>query len=229
MAKHGFVRKLTSDAGHAAAGRTEEAVARAADKARQAARDTVNGGRFTCSCGEKSCPGSFRTLRAQKAHAAKHHMAQAGRWTSKSARAAERRMGKALSDGRRHAISWLEAAGLKEWRKVPIRDKDGKPRTRADGKPMTREVPVDTAKARARPELAGRVKIRDLREADHHDRHAERTDRTAGKHERRADRADARGKPEKAAEHRQRVIDTRQDHHQRWPEREPARTRSRTP
>ena len=215
----GFFRKLAADASHAAAGRTEEAVVRGAGKVRQGARDVVNGGRYRCSCGEESCPGSFRSLRAQKAHAARHHMAQAGRWSSKAAKAAERRMGKAVSDSRRHAIGWLEAAGLKEWRKVPIRDKDGKPRTRKDGKPMTREVPVDTAKARARPEVGARPKIADLREAHRHDQHAERTDRKADRHERKATRAESRGKPEKAATHHQRVTDIRQDHRQRWPER----------
>ena len=149
MARHGFFRKLTADAGHAAAGRTEQAVVRGADKVRQAGRAAVNGGRYTCSCGGKTCPGSFRSLRAQKAHAAKIEI---GRWNSKAAKAAKRAMGKVQDEARAAARGMRVAAGL-----VDIRGKR-------------------TAKGKSRPALSGQVKIRDLRNVDRHDRHHERAD-----------------------------------------------------
>ena len=212
----GFFRRL----GRTATALADEAAARGTARVRQGWRDMVNGSRFTCSCGDKGCPGTFRSARAQKAHAAR---VTATRWMSARARKAGRDMGKARDAARRHARGWLEAAGL--------RDHRGKA----------------TAKARARPELRGRVRLRTLREADRHDRHSEKTDHRAYKREVRAKRADARagvrdqradeakarGRNSAAARHqaragthrdradghRQRGIDIRMDHHQRWPER----------
>ena len=226
MARPRLVRKLTRR-GSAMAG---DAAARVADKARQQARDVVNGGRWLCSCGGKECPGRFPTLRQQKAHAAR--MA-AGRWNSKAARAAGRAMGKTQDRARRAARAMREAAGL-----IDARGNR-------------------TARGRARPEVArpGKVtRIRDLRHADRHDRDAERTDRRAGKHEQRAARADSRASraqdraeaaakagrdtaavrhevrvgthERRAAEHRDRLAAARTAHHQRWPERTPARSRT---
>ena len=160
------------------------------ERARQAGHDIARGGRFTCACGEKGCPGTFRSLRAQKAHAAKHAARQAGRWAGKSARAAGRAMGRPLDDARRHALSWFEAAGLREWKKIPVRDKDGNPVTGRNGKPLMREVPVKTDRARSRPALSGRLRIRDVRVAHRHDRDHEKADghdrKAQGRHARAA-------------------------------------------
>ena len=226
MARHhrGFFRKLTADAGHAAAGRAEEAVTRTADKVRQAGRDAVNGGRYTCSCGAKSCPGSFRSLRQQKAHAAKIEI---GRWNSKAAKAAGRAMGKVQDEARRAARGMRVAAGL-----VDMRGKR-------------------TAKGKSRPALSGQVKIKDLRNVDRHDRHHERADghdrkaagreARAGRHKGKAEARTERGKSPGRHGRRQARHETRAATHRakaqvlrdRWPEQsrpapaakpEPART-----
>jgi hypothetical protein len=81
-------------------------------------------------------------------------------------------MGKDADNARRHALGWLEAAGLREWRKVPFKGRDGKERTR--------QVPVLTDRARARPELRGRLRGRDLRVAKNHDAGHERAKRSDG-------------------------------------------------
>jgi hypothetical protein len=207
--RHSFFRRLCGQIVRLAADRAEDTAARAADKARQAARDVVNGGRFTCSCGGKSCPGNFRSSRALKAHAAK---VTGQRWMSAKARAVEKKMGKVWSDARRHARGWKEAAGLTD------------PRGRA------------TAKGRSRPPVSGRVKLGDLRQAHRHDRHHEKAaarDHKATQHKDRAARhqgkAEARtGQGKTAGRHgrRQERHETRAQRHQdkaqslrgRWPE-----------
>jgi len=186
-------------------------------------RDRLTRG-HTCSCSSRDCKGSYRTLRELQAH----HIRQLPRWTGDKARKAARRMGKDVDRMRRHARSWLEAAGLIDHRGNR------------------------TAKGRARPEVRGNAPVRQLREAHRHDRDADRTDRRASRHERRATRADtradraaqradtakARGRDSaaarqqeqatrhrgRAAASRERVADTRMAHHQRWPERTPERT-----
>ena len=120
---------------------------------------------FHCS----GCSRDFRGHRAWNAHHAAKH---AGRWASASARKAARSMGKDADNARRHALGWLEAAGLREWRKVPFKGRDGKERTR--------QVPVLTDRARARPELRGRLRGRDLRVAKNHDAGHERAKRNDG-------------------------------------------------
>ncbi len=166
------------------------------------------------------CGRNWRTSRAVNAH---HIARHSGMWMSKKARAAERAMGKQLSDARRHSMGWHKAAGL--------RDQRGQ----------------RTAKARSRPELRGRVGVRQLRRAERHDRDSGRTDQRAARHERHAARSDARAERaaafaarlkqtrlktvaqradarvphhrNRAATHRGRVADVRMAHHQRWPER----------
>ena len=125
------------------------------------------------------CSKDFRGHRAWNAHHAAKH---AGRWASASARKAARSMGKDADNARRHALGWLEAAGLREWRKVPFTGRDGKERTR--------QVPVRTDRAKSRPEIGGRVRARDLRVAQKHDdghERAKRHDGHATRHESLAD------------------------------------------
>ena len=131
--------------------------------------------------GRFHCAGCQRDFRGHRALNAHHMAAHSRMWTSRKARQVERAMGKQASNARRHAMGWLRAAGL--------RDKQGN----------------RTAKARARPELRGRVSVARLRTANRHDMESQRTDRRAARHER-------RGRPERA-------IDVRMAHHQRWPER----------
>ena len=168
----------------------------------------------------KCCGRTWHTSRQWNAHHIAYH---SGMWMSKKARAAERAMGKQLSNARRHAMGHLRAAGLRDHRGQL------------------------TAKARARPELRGRVSVRQLRRADRHDRESDRTDQRAARHERNAARSDARAERaaafaarlkqtrlkavaqradarvphhrNRAATYRGRVADTRMAHHQRWPER----------
>jgi len=157
--KHRLSKAATAAAGYAAG--------KAAQKTRSAWHELTHP--HKCS----GCGQEFRYLRAHKAHAAAHHM---GRWSSAAARKAARGMGKAQDAARRHAMGWLEAAGLREWRKVPVRDKDGNARTRKDGTPITRDVPVRTGRDRSRPQLRGRVTRAQLRDAHRHDRGHERAD-----------------------------------------------------
>ena len=128
------------------------------------------------------CTGCNRDFRGHRAWNAHHAAKHAGRWASASARKAARSMGKDADNARRHALGWLEAAGLREWRKVPFTGRDGKERTR--------QVPVRTDRAKARPELRGRVRARDLRVAQKHDdghERAKRHDGHATRHESLAD------------------------------------------
>jgi hypothetical protein len=77
-------------------------------------------------------------------------------------------MGKGVDDGRRWALGVLEGAGLRTWKKVPVRGKDGKVVER-NGRTVTRDVPVKTARAESRPVVRGRVSARQLRELHRHD------------------------------------------------------------
>lgn len=190
MARHRILKRL----GREAAARADDAIMRAAASARQTARDINNGGRFACWCGGKGCPGTFPSLRAQKAHAAK---VAARRWTSDKARKVGRQMGKARDEARRHARGWLEAAGL--------RDQAGR----------------TTDRARSRPQLRGQVTRAQLRDAHRHDRSATRAENKARKAEARAARADARGRPDKASLHRSRAADAQFRHDTAWPQRPP--------
>jgi hypothetical protein len=155
-------------------------------KPRRHTLTSLRGARFHCA----GCNADFRGYRAMNAH---HLAKHASRWTSKSARAAGRKMGKETDNLRRHALGWLEAAGLREWKKVPVRDKQGKPVER-NGKPVTREVPVLTDRARSRPQADGRPVRQHLRQLHRHDRHHERADG----HDRKAQRHRAKGRDAKA-------------------------------
>src|ERR1035441_21844 len=118
------------------------------------------------------CDGCSKDFRGHRAFNAHHAAKHAGRWASASARKAARSMGKDADNARRHALGWLEAAGLREWRKVPFTGRDGKERTR--------QVPVLTDRAKSRPEIGGRVRARDLRAAKNHDAGHERAKRHDG-------------------------------------------------
>jgi hypothetical protein len=144
------------------------------------------------------CGKEFRYLRAHKAHALRDH---AGRWAGAAARKAGRQMGKANDLARRHAVGWLEAAGLREWKTVPVRDRNGKERTGRDGKPVMRQVPVKTARAKERPELRGFIPLRTLRHTHVHDTSHERAVRADD----RADRHDTATKGHAAASARHAV------------------------
>ncbi len=174
----------------------------------------------------RCCGKTMHSNRAQKTH---HFAFHSGLWASDKARKAGRRMGKEVDRMRRVGYGGLVAAGL---RTPPAR---GAP----NGHP--------TAKARARPELRGRVSVRQLRRAERHDRDSGRTDQRAARHERNATRSDARAERaaafaarlkqtrlktvarradarvphhrNRAATHRGRVAETRMAHHQRYPER----------
>ena len=136
-------------------------------KARKAVRDMLSGGRFTCAC----CPGKeFRGHRALNAH----HLARHGSyWAGDKARKTGRKIGKATDAARKHARAWREASGLA--------DRNGN-RTHA---------------SRTRPELSGRLRLRDLRRAHRHDR----DHRKAADRDQRADRAAASGSQGRADRH----------------------------
>jgi hypothetical protein len=163
---------------------------------------SIRGARFHCA----GCNADFRGYRAMNAH---HLAKHASRWTSKSARAMGRKMGKETDNLRRHALGWLEAAGLREWKTVPVRGKDGKPVER-NGKIVTREVPVPTDRARTRPEASGRLGRGHLRQLHRHDRHHERADG----HDRRAQRHRDTGRDDKADTREARAAALRA----RWPD-----------
>lgn len=147
---------------------------------------------YSCNCG---CGRRFKTPREMNAYYLGHH---AQRWMSKKAKAAGRAMGKDMDKARRHARGWLESAGLRD------------------------EQNRKTAKAKARPELSGRIKIRDLRAAHKHDRAHDRTQKVAGRSDRRAAKADARGKGDWRDIHSSRAARIRERHGKAWPERKPA-------
>jgi hypothetical protein len=126
---------------------------------------SIRGARFHCA----GCNADFRGYRAMNAHHAAKH---AGRWASKAARGAQRKMGKETDNLRRHAMGWLESSNLRQWVKVPIRGKDGKEVVR-NGRTMTRDVPVKTARADSRPSVGGHVSARQLRQLHKHDTHHE--------------------------------------------------------
>ena len=215
MPRKSLAGRLLASGGRALRRQAADAAASGASSARRNIRDISNGGRFTCGCGGKSCPGSFRSLRAHKAHAAK---VTSTRWVSAKARAAGRKMGKPADEMRRHVLGWLEASGLREWKTVPVRDKDGKPVER-NGRVITREIPVLTDRARTRPQVGARPPRQQLAQLHRHDRHHERADR----HDQKADRHEARGKPEAASQRRARAAALRG----RWTEqpREPQTAR----
>lgn len=148
----------------------------------------------TCSCGSRDCKGYYRTIRELNAH----HIRQLPRWTSDKARKMARRMGKEADAARRHARSWLEAAGLV--------DERGR----------------RTGKGRARPELRGHLTIGHLRAAHRHDRGHDRTQKRAGRRERRAERARAKGRADWGDIHTVAADGIRQRHARTWPERKPA-------
>ena len=155
-------------------------------KPRRHTLTSLRGARFHCA----GCNADFRGYRAMNAH---HLAKHASRWTSRSARAAGRKMGKETDNLRRHALGWLEAAGLREWKAVPVRDKQGKPVER-NGKVITREIPVPTDRARSRPGVSGRPRRGELRQLHKHDRHHERADG----HDRKAQQHRAKGRNAKA-------------------------------
>ena len=127
---------------------------------------------------------SFRSIRELNAY---HLARNGGYWAGQKARVAGRKIGKARDAARRHARGHREAAGLIDH--------------------MGRRTP----RGASRPELQGRVSIRELRQAHRHDRHHER----AIRRDHRADRAEARGRDARAAAHRERAAGLRD----RWPER----------
>lgn len=135
----------------------------------------------------RCCGKTMHSNRAQKAH---HLAAHSGMWASDKARKAGRKMGKDLDKARRHAMGWLRAAGL--------RDQRGQL----------------TAKARSRPQVRGRVGVRQLRKLHKHDRDHERADR----HDREAERAAARGKTARQVDRHQRAANLRN----RWSNLRPA-------
>ena len=174
-----------------------------------------------CGCGKRWSRND--TLQA-KAHFLRHY---GGYWAGQKARSMGRKLGKDADRLRRMGRAGWEAAGL--------RDRRGKL----------------TPKARARPDAPVR-KISHLRERHRHERHSARTDQQAKRHETRGARSDARAEragavaarlkrtrlkgaarrvDARAATHRgraagsrQRAIDTRMTHHQKWPERVRTRT-----
>lgn len=149
-----------------------------ARKARRNLRDMLAGGRFTCAC----CPGKeFRGHRALNAH----HLARHGSyWAGDKAKKTGRKIGKAADAARRHARAWREAAGLA--------DRDGN-RTHA---------------SRSRPELSGRLRLRDLRRAHRHDR----DHRKAAVRDQKADRARSGGSRYRADSHQARADSLRARH-----------------
>jgi hypothetical protein len=193
-----LARDLMRSLANAAADRTDQAAAEV--------RDATRGGRYTCSCGMHT--NSRLLWNSHKC------LERAGQWTGRAAREVRRRMGKAQDEARRQALRALEAARLREWRTVPVRDKDGSQRTRKDGKPMTREVPAGTARGRSRPQVGGRVRVSDLRRLHRHHRDHERADRL----DERAVRHEARGRTGRAERSRAKAASRRS----RWTESQPA-------
>ena len=187
-----FIRRQVRALWSAGMSKVDEKVAAGIGRVHQLGRDIRHGGRFTCSCGARTCPGRFRSLRLWKTH---HLARNAGRWTSKRARAAGRAMGKDVDAMRRHARSFLEVAGL--------RDARGQ----------------HTDRSRSRPQVSGRLARRDLRGLHRHDRDHER----AIKRDHRADRAERKGRTDRAAAHRERAESLRARHPVRTPAPGPAR------
>lgn len=174
---------------------------------------------IACNCGCGKRWSRHDTLQA-KAHFLRHY---GGYWAGQKARSMGRKIGKDADRLRRMGRAGREAAGLT--------DRRGN----------------RTAKARSRPDERPVRRIRDLRHRDRHGRDSTRADTLATRHETRATRSDARAERAtaaaarlkqtplsrvaprvhaRAATHRtraegsrQRAIDTRMAHHQRWPER----------
>ena len=139
------------------------------------------------------CNKDFRIRRGLNAH---HMSRHAQRWTSKKARAAARAMGKDVDLMRRHAAGWLEAAGL--------RDARGR----------------GTDRSRSRPQVRGKVSLREMRRLHKHDKHHER----AVKSDSKAARARGRDFHAKAGTHERKAATMRD----RWPVR-PRQPRSAPP
>ena len=130
---------------------------------------------------------AFRSIRQLNAY---HLARNGGYWAGQKARTTGRKIGKPLDAARRHARGHREAAGLIDH--------------------MGRR----TLRGESRPELRGRVSIRELRQLHRHDRDHE----TALTRERKADRHEARGRDDRADRHRAAAAGLRD----RWPQ--PART-----
>ena len=120
------------------------------------------------------CGKELRNHREYLTHNAARH---GGYWAGQAGRAMARKMGKTKDALRRAARAKLEEAGLA--------DRFGK----------------RTAAARTRPELKGRLTLRELRSAQRHDRNHRKASRLDGK----ADRATGRGRPERAHRHQHRA------------------------
>lgn len=117
--------------------------------------------RYTCDCS----PGrEFRTLKGFNAH---HHARHGAYWAGKGGKAAGRKMGKGMDTARRWSRAKLEEGGLV--------DRLGR----------------RTDRWRTRPELSGRLTVRDLHRAHRHDSDHNRAswhDSRAAHHEGRATR-----------------------------------------